>query len=83
MPPHTGLGGFSPAWHRAAFQDTVQMASGSTPRLIRQGLSGELASEKILATGNCWNKKDECQTKVHGDLLQILKLSPGENRGQE
>lgn len=38
----------------------IQMASGSTPGLIWQGLSGELASEKVLGTGNCWNKKDEC-----------------------
>ena len=46
------------------------MASGSTPGFIWQGLSGELASEKVLGTGNRWNKKDECQWKSKGTCFK-------------
>ena len=46
------------------------MSSGSTPGLIWQGLSGELASERVLGTGNCWNKQDECQQKSMGTCFK-------------
>lgn len=53
------------------------MASGRTPGRTWRGPSGALGSGKLLGTRSSWNKEG----KLHGVLLQILKCSPGEDRG--